>query len=276
MELSHIPSQAQSDNSPFHDRHSIIVDAVDDLADNWSPGSYKQKTAPGYRFAGMRDDDTKEELEFGDELQAPVFISEKRRSLYPVEAIPLSTLHDHPDLQPSGDHIGGPDGITPDYAAPVRYPPPPPVVPHFRRLLSLSSWRDICFLFIPGMLLASATALVPPFMSIVIGDTFEVFAQYPIITSLASPAQRTALLEGVRYQTIKLSSAGLFAMVANYIKAVVWSWHGEVVAARLREKVFAGVQEKGMDWYDMGMGMRDDEEGEEAVGAGGLMSKFSK
>jgi hypothetical protein len=31
-----------------------------------------------------------------------------------------------------------------------------------------------------------------------------------------------------------------------------------------------------MDWFDMGMGMRGDEEGEEAVGAGGLMTKFSK
>jgi ATP-binding cassette subfamily B (MDR/TAP) protein 1 len=237
------------------------------------------KTAPGYKYAGTgaRDDDVLEELQFGDELQAPVYISEKRRSLYPsTPTIPLSTLHDHPDLQPTGDQIGGPDGITPDYAATIRNPPPPPIVPHFRRLLSLSSWKDICFLFVPGMLLAGATALVPPFMSIVIGDTFDVFAQYPIVTGLATAEQRSALLEGVRYQTIKLSSAGLFAIVANYLKAVVWSWHGEVVAAKLREKVFAGVQEKGMDWYDMGMGMREDEEGEEAVGAGGLMSKFSK
>jgi ATP-binding cassette subfamily B (MDR/TAP) protein 1 len=279
VELAHIRpyEQSQSHNSPFHDRHSIIVDAVDDLPEGWSPGSYKMKTVKGYKFAGMRDDDTKEELDFGDELQAPVYISEKRRSLYPTTpTIPLSTLHDHPDLQPNGDHIGGPDGIIPGYDAPIRHPRPPPVVPHFRRMLSLSSWQDICLLFIPGVLLAGATALVPPFMSIVIGDTFQVFSKFPIMTALATPEQRSALLEGVRYQTIRLSAAGLFAIVANYIKAVVWSWHGEVVAARLREQVYQGVQEKGMDWFDMGMGMRGDEEGEEAVGAGGLMTKFSK
>ncbi len=44
------------------------------------------------------------------------------------------------------------------------------------------------------------------------------------------------------------------------------------------EAVYEAVQNKGMDWFDTGMGMREDtgDKESESVGAGGLMAKFTR
>jgi hypothetical protein len=46
----------------------------------------------------------------------------------------------------------------------------------------------------------------------------------------------------------------------------------------LRQTVYEGVQNKSMEWFDLGMGMKNDEADEESetVGAGGLMAKFTR
>jgi ATP-binding cassette subfamily B (MDR/TAP) protein 1 len=70
-------------------------------------------------------------------------------------------------------------------------------------------------------------------------------------------------------------------MLLNYLKGALWIRHGEGVVARLREAVFVGVQGKSMEWFDLGMGINPDEKDDEgrnleAIGAGGLMAKFTK
>jgi ATP-binding cassette subfamily B (MDR/TAP) protein 1 len=70
-------------------------------------------------------------------------------------------------------------------------------------------------------------------------------------------------------------------MAINYVKGALWIRFGEGVVARLREAVFIGVQGKEMEWYDLGMGINPDDVDEdgnkiEAIGAGGLMAKFTK
>ena len=115
----------------------------------------------------------------------------------------------------------------------------------------------------------------------VVGEAFAVFAAYPTDLALATPEHGMALTYGVIQTSIKLTVAGAVAIVLNYITGALWIRHGEGVVSRLREAVFDGVQEKDMEWFDLGMGLNGDEVDEEgnkieSIGAGGLMAKFTK
>jgi ATP-binding cassette subfamily B (MDR/TAP) protein 1 len=118
-------------------------------------------------------------------------------------------------------------------------------------------------------------------MSIIIGEAFNVFSKYPLNLSQATPEDAAALSKGVILSSIKLTVAGIVAILLNYLKSALWIRHGEGVVSRLREAVYIGVQGKEMEWFDMGMGINPDEKDEEgrnteAIGAGGLMAKFTK
>lgn len=266
--LSPSPSPSKSKKeSPFHDRHSVTTG-------NEMRGSpySQQRGMPGYLFSGMGQDrgDEREELSFGGDLEEPTFISEKRRSLYPTHSIviPISTMQDHPDLYP-------------DTPTPLALTPLPSALPairaRFRLLLSLSNRKDFLLILLPATVLSIAASLTPPYMSSVIGDAFEIFALYPLVTVNATQAQRDALNSGIREKSTLLAAAGLYAVVINYAKTVMWQWHGEMIAGKLRQKVFEGVQTKRMEWFDLGMGLREDDTIDgETIGAGGLMAKFTK
>jgi len=266
----------QSHNSPFHDRHSVAEAIDEDPFEYHSPSGNKLKTMSKYEFSGTRGHG--EELEFGGELHEvharPV--SEARRSLYsPQPPIPISTIQDRPDLFPS---LMDQDSIPPT-ARPRRVTEP--IRPRFRHLLVLSTKRDVIIDLLPGIILAIAGALVQPYMSIIIGDAFAVFSNYPLQVSQATSEQNAALAAGVKLSSVKLTIAGLVAMLLNYVKGALWIRHGEGVVSRLREAVFVGVQGKEMEWFDLGMGINPDEKDDEgknaeAIGAGGLMAKFTK
>ncbi|OCF35279.1 ATP-binding cassette, subfamily B (MDR/TAP), member 1 [Kwoniella heveanensis BCC8398] len=306
------PSIDIHDDSPFHDRHSIIQDrdqafplprsnrAPDNDLDldydpiermsgplsDEDPFEYsdvaiaggKQKTMPGYKFSSLSPrgwDEKGDPLTFGPMLEDVRPVSQARRSLYPaVSPIPASTFDDHPDLlsQP-------PKSLS----SPVTSRRPPlidPVRPRFRALYTLSTWRDYLRLLLPGCVLAILAALIAPYMSMVIGDAFAIFAAYPFATHVASDEARRELKRGVADTSLKLTVAGLLAVLFNYTKGLLWIWYGETVAERLRTKVYTGVQGKGMEWFDTGMGLNaevgSEEEKREAIGAGGLMSKFNR
>jgi ATP-binding cassette subfamily B (MDR/TAP) protein 1 len=263
----------QSQHSPFHDRHSVAEAIDEDPFEYHSPSGNKLKTMSKYQFSGTSPKVHQEE--FGGELHEVRPVSEARRSLYsPQPPIPMSTMQDHPDLFPS---------IMADPTPPTARPPrmTEPIKPRFRDLLILSQKRDIIFDLLPAVILAIAGSLVQPYMSVIIGEAFAVFSNYPTQLSEAGLEQNMALSAGVIKSSIKLTVAGLIAMLLNYIKGALWIRHGEGVVARLREAVFVGVQGKKMEWFDLGMGINPDEKDEEgrkleAIGAGGLMAKFTK
>lgn len=222
-----------------------------------------------------------EELTFGEELHVNQArpVSEYRRSLYSSQTpIPISTLQDHPDLMatPTDDPVRD-KGETTD--RPRRLPDP--VRPRFRGLFSLSTKRDNLVNLLPGIIFAIAGSLIQPYMSLIIGEAFDVFSAYPADIDLATTEMDIKLSMGVKQTSLKLAIAGLVAMLINYVKGALWIRHGERVVSRLRQTVFDGVQAKNMEWFDLGMGTNGDEEDEEgnkieAVGAGGLMAKFTK
>lgn len=263
----------QSQHSPFHDRHSVAEAIDEDPFEYHSPSGNKLKTMSKYQFSGTSPNIHQEE--FGGELHEVRPVSEARRSLYsPQPPIPISTIHDHPDLFPS---------VMVDPTPPTPRPrrTTEPIKPKFRDLLCLSQKRDIIFDLLPAVILAIAGSLIQPYMSVIIGEAFAVFSDYPTELSSATAEQNAALSAGVIRSSIKLTIAGLVAMSLNYTKGALWIRHGEGVVARLREAVFVGVQGKQMEWFDLGMGINPDEKDDEgrnleAIGAGGLMAKFTK
>lgn len=274
---------AAANDSPFHDRHSIATTSVANMAEeneqmsDYDYGKSRQKTIPGYQFAKASptglDEKRGQPVSFGpmlDEIRLP---SQWRRSLYPADAppIPASTYEQHLDLSPFP---------TSPTMSNRTIPVPQPIKPRFRRLFVFTTTRDYISLLFPAVVLSILSALIQPYMSIVIGNAFAIFAAYPLNTSLATDADRAALRSGVANTSIQLTVAGVLALLFNYMKGVMWTRYGETVADRLRSKVYHGVQGKPMEWYDMGMGMREEEQGEgkenDAVGAGGLMSKFNR
>jgi ATP-binding cassette subfamily B (MDR/TAP) protein 1 len=264
----------QSQHSPFHDRHSVAEAIDEDPFEYHSPSGNKLKTMSKYQFSSTSPKVHQEE--FGGELHEVRPVSEARRSLYsPQPPIPMSTMQDHPDLFPS---------IMADPTPPPTSRPPrvtEPIKPRFKDLLILSQKRDIFFDLLPAIVLAIAGSLVQPYMSVIIGEAFAVFSNYPTQLSEATPEMNMALSAGVIKSSVKLTVAGLIAMLLNYVKGALWIRHGEGVVARLREAVFVGVQGKKMEWFDLGMGINPDEKDEEgknveAIGAGGLMAKFTK
>nr|XP_018264066.1 ATP-binding cassette, subfamily B (MDR/TAP), member 1 [Kwoniella dejecticola CBS 10117]OBR86224.1 ATP-binding cassette, subfamily B (MDR/TAP), member 1 [Kwoniella dejecticola CBS 10117] len=265
----------------------------------------KQRTMPGYKFSSLSPravDEKGKELTFGPMLDQIALgydsnqdhtrpISEYRRSLYPT-TIPLSTYENHPDLEypaepgmAMGIGMDSPNKIVSVLASSSssgRRRTIVPVRPTFRRLFALSSAREYILLLIPALVFSILSALVAPYMSMVIGDAFAIFATYPLVTGTATQADKDALRAGVRDTSLKLTIAGILAVLFNYLRGILWVWYGETVASRLRNIVYVGVSTKSMEWFDLGMGMKDPlEDGEgsekkEAIGAGGLMSKFTR
>ncbi|WWD15747.1 hypothetical protein CI109_100169 [Kwoniella shandongensis] len=280
-----IPPNVDED-SPFHDRHSVFDPStqMSTISEQEDPFEYsevavsggKQKTMSGYKFSGLSPrgwDDQGEEMTFGAMLNEVRPVSEARRSLYHIDSssipssIPTSTFDNHLDspYQP------------PDPTTTPRPPRPAFIPPTFRGLFALTRRNDYVLILFPAIILAIVCALIPPYMSIIIGDAFAIFSSYPM-SGGGSEGQRKALKDGISTTSIKLTVAGVLSLLLNYLKGVMWQRYGETVAHRLRDAVYRGVQGKSMEWFDLGMGMRETLEvgGEksEAVGAGGLMSKF--
>jgi ATP-binding cassette subfamily B (MDR/TAP) protein 1 len=206
-------------------------------------------------------------MDFGDKLEDMRPVSEARRSIYPPGSfnVPISTLEQHPDLQSPGSPISPPT------------PSPDAVRASFRGLFSLLPSRDMFTHLIPAILVTVAASLIQPYMSIVIGEMFQISEAYPLNTRSATPIDKTNLMTGVNKSCLKLTIAGGVAALLNYFRVVLWQRHGEALVARLREAVYAGIQNKPMEWFDLGMGMTEgDGDDNEKVGAGGLMAKFTR
>ncbi|WVW83353.1 hypothetical protein I302_105372 [Kwoniella bestiolae CBS 10118] len=310
-------SSERNTESSFHDRHSIqyqshthshtpqAPDNDMEMINDDDPFKYsdvrvsggKQRTMPGYQFSSLSPrafNEKGEKLTFEpmlDELTAPERpISEYKRSLYPSSPIPQSTYEDHPDLldsqisAPTDKTHFSPTSPVSSLASGLLRNPIGPVRPSFRGLFALSTAREYLLFLIPATIFSILSALIAPYMSLVIGDAFAIFASYPFFTELATDQDKSILRDGVRDTSLKLTIAGLLAVIFNYFKGTFWVWYGESVAAKLREMVYEGVQNKSMEWFDLGMGMRDQDSGErgggdektEAIGVGGLMSKFTR
>ncbi|KAH8833741.1 P-loop containing nucleoside triphosphate hydrolase protein [Flagelloscypha sp. PMI_526] len=152
--------------------------------------------------------------------------------------------------------------------APQPISPPPPSI---KLLFAYLSTRHIFLFLVPAVLASLIAGGLAPFMTLLIGQVFNTFAQFP--QSNPSPEDKRALLRGIGITCLELVGLGVGSFLLSSITSSLWIWTGEHNLRGLREHIYLAVSQKDMEWFDTRM---DAEEGEERIGPAGLMSKFAR
>ncbi|KZT65220.1 P-loop containing nucleoside triphosphate hydrolase protein [Daedalea quercina L-15889] len=163
---------------------------------------------------------------------------------------------------------------TPANPLPECQPPQPSI----RLLFSLVSRRDFYLIVLPAILTSVLAGGVAPFMTYVVGESFNAFANFPT-TPNPSESAKTSLLHGVGLAAIELVALAAGALALSSITSSLWIWTGERNLMAVRKRVYAAVTQKDMVWFDTKMGAEDSiqaVEGDGPLGAGGLMAKFAR
>ncbi|KIM36272.1 hypothetical protein M413DRAFT_319602 [Hebeloma cylindrosporum] len=171
--------------------------------------------------------------------------------------------------------------LHPESASPPQ-PAQPTLTPSIRLLFSLISRKHFLCLILPAIVSSLIAGGIAPFMTFVVGQAFDTFAQYPL-TPNPPQAAKDALLRGVGLAALELIGLAFGSLALGSITSCLWIWAGEINAISLRKTVYAAVTQKDMVWFDMHMGAtegtvqatsEDNQQG--PIGAGGLMAKFSR
>ncbi|KAF7976914.1 hypothetical protein HWV62_5310 [Athelia sp. TMB] len=155
-------------------------------------------------------------------------------------------------------------------AAPLAQATPTPSI---RLLFSLLPRRQRLALLLPACASSIVAGGIAPFMTLVIGASFDAFASFPLTSP--SSADKSALLHGVGVAALELVGLAAGAMALSSVTSALWIRIGEENTHRLRMTVYTAVMGKDMPWFDTRMGdAPDDAAG--PTGAAGLMAKFAR
>ena len=154
----------------------------------------------------------------------------------------------------------------------------PPPQASLSLLFSLLSRRDLFCLILPAVLTSVIAGGVAPFMTYVIGQSFDTFATFPTGPNPSS-ADKHALLHGVGLAALELVGLAVGALVLSSMTSSLWIWTGERNLVAVRKRIYAAVTRKDMTWFDTKMGSEESVqtvEGDGPIGAGGLMANFAR
>ncbi|KAJ7125492.1 P-loop containing nucleoside triphosphate hydrolase protein [Mycena crocata] len=161
-------------------------------------------------------------------------------------------------------------------------PPVPPAnvpAPSLRLLFSFVSTRHRMLLLLPAIVSSLVAGAIAPFMTLVIGQAFDAFAKFPLTPDPPQEAKDT-LLHAMAVAAFELMGLAVGSVVLSSIMSSLWIWTGEHNVMALRKRVYAAVTQKDMVWFDTKMGaegtIQSAEEEHGPLGAGGLMSKFTR
>lgn len=132
-------------------------------------------------------------------------------------------------------------------------------------------------LVLPAILTSILAGGVAPFMTYVLGQNFDAFADFPL--SDATSADKHKLLHGAGISALELIGLAVAALALSSITSSLWIATGERNLMAVRRKVYDAVTTKDMVWFDTKMGADDSvktTEGDGPIGAGGLMAKFAR
>ncbi|KAI9060101.1 P-loop containing nucleoside triphosphate hydrolase protein [Trametes sanguinea] len=150
--------------------------------------------------------------------------------------------------------------------------------PSLRLLFSLLSRRDFFVLILPAILTSVFAGGVAPFMTYVIGRSFDSFAAFPTTPNPSADAKHQ-LLRGVGLAAVELVGLAVGALALSSLTSCLWIWTGERNLVAVRKRIYAAVTRKDMVWFDTKMGSEESVqavEGDGPVGAGGLMANFAR
>ncbi|KAG8877670.1 hypothetical protein FRB97_003197 [Tulasnella sp. 331] len=163
-------------------------------------------------------------------------------------------------------------------------PPQPawtPPAPSFSLLFSYLTRRDVYTLLLPAILVSLVSGGVAPFMTRIIGFTFDAFAAYPLST-LPHDQAKDKLMHDITLGALELLGLSAGTLLLSSLMATLWMWVGERNALRLRKSIYKSVTSREMEWFDLKMGQDDQNQSSSSAkeqsdtGAGGMMSKFSR
>ncbi|KAI1782829.1 P-loop containing nucleoside triphosphate hydrolase protein [Ganoderma leucocontextum] len=164
----------------------------------------------------------------------------------------------------------------------VESPSPAPVCPppqaSIPLLFSLLTRRDFFVLILPAIFTSVVAGGVAPFMTYVIGRSFDSFAAFPTGPDPSDDAKRQ-LLNGVGLAAIELVGLAVGALALSSVTSCLWIWTGERNLVAVRKQIYAAVTQKDMVWFDTKMGSDESiqsVEGDGPIGAGGLMANFAR
>ena len=155
--------------------------------------------------------------------------------------------------------------------------------PSIKLLFSFLTPRRKLVLLAPAVASSIAAGGIAPFMTYVVGRSFNAFAAFPLTPNPPQSA-KDDLLHGVGLAAIELVALGFAALVMSSVTSSLWIWTGEHNLVELRRQVYRAVVHMQMEWFDRRMGADDtspapgvqDAASSVPIGAGGLMAKFAR
>ncbi|KAI0356873.1 P-loop containing nucleoside triphosphate hydrolase protein [Trametes cingulata] len=154
----------------------------------------------------------------------------------------------------------------------------PPPQPSLRLLFSLLTRRDFFLLILPAILTSVFAGGVAPFMTYVIGRSFDSFAAFPTAPNPSDDAKHQ-LLHGVGLAALELVGLAVAALAISSVTSSLWIWTGERNLVAVRKRIYSAVTRKDMVWFDTKMGSEESVQAVESdgpIGAGGLMANFAR
>ena len=151
---------------------------------------------------------------------------------------------------------------------------PQPPAPSIRLLFSLIPRRHFLSLLFPAILTSMISGGIAPFMTIVVGQAFNGFAQFT--ASPQSSADKSTLLHQIGLSCLELIALAVGSIALGSLTSCLWIWVGEINAMNVRKTVYHNVVSKDMVWFDLHLQQGVDDNAQDPMGAGGLMAKFAR
>ncbi|KAL1740970.1 P-loop containing nucleoside triphosphate hydrolase protein [Schizophyllum fasciatum] len=139
--------------------------------------------------------------------------------------------------------------------------------PSIRLLFSSLSRRDVFCFLLPAFLSSIVAGGVAPFMTYVIGQSFNAFAQFPLTPNPPQSA-KDALLHTVGISALELLGLAVGSIALGSLTSCLWIWTGERNVLGFRRRVYTAVSQKPMAWFDTAVAPGE--------GAGGMMATFAR
>lgn len=156
--------------------------------------------------------------------------------------------------------------------------PEEPPTPSLKILFSFLTPRRKLVLLTPAIASSITAGGIAPFMTYVVGRSFNAFAAFPLTPNPPQSA-KDELLHGVGLAALQLVALGAGALVMSSVTSSLWIWTGEHNVVQLRRQVYYAIVHKEIEWFDRRAGDSSgvqDTSNDAPIGAGGLMAKFAR
>ena len=148
------------------------------------------------------------------------------------------------------------------------YSPPQPSV---RLLFSLLPRRDLYLVVLPAFILSMVAGVVAPFMTLVISNVSDTFAEFCRIPSPSS-SDRANFKHDIAMSALELLFLAAGSLALGSLTSFLWILTGERNLLMIQQKVYASVSRREMAWFDAKM----TEGADGFTGPGGLTAGFAK